>query len=278
MERVTDAITLEIPIASIGLRLLGVALTFLVGQWLARNSRKWLTAVMQKRGLPKSIVTLLASLTFATVWLLTLLVILALLGVPVYTLIAGIGLVVIVIGIALRESLGNFAATIIFALFKPFETGDLIETANTMGVVQEIELFNTVMLAGDNKVHILPNGLIQSSGLTNLSKMGKLRLDLRFGIGYGDDVAVAKQTLFDLLAADERVLADPAPVIFVKALGDSAVELAVWPYVRTEDYFAFQFDVLEQGKLLLEKAGITIPFPQRDVHLYHPKPHQVGDL
>lgn len=269
MDGITDAITLEIPIASIGLRLLGVALTFLVGQWLARNSRKWLTAVLQKRGLPKSIVTLLTSLTFATVWLLAILVILALLGVPVYTLIAGIGLVVIVLGIALRESLGNFAATIIFALFKPFETGDLIETANTMGVVQEIELFNTVLLSADNKIHVLPNGLIQSSGLTNLSKMGRLRLDLRFGISYGDDVTLAKQTLYELLVADERVLADPAPIIFVKALGDSAVELAAWPYVRTEDYFAFQIDALEQGKLGLENAGITIPFPQRDVHLYH---------
>ena len=272
MEGVTDAITLEIPIASIGLRLLGVALTFLVGQWLARNSRKWLTAVLQKRGLPKSIVTLLASITFATVWVLTLLVMLALLGVPVYTLIAGIGLVVIVIGIALRESLGNFAATIIFALFKPFETGDLIETANTMGVVQEIELFNPVLLSADNKVHVLPNGLIQSSGLANLSKIGKLRLDLRFSIGYEDDVALAKQVLHNLLDQDDRVLDDPAPIIFVKALGDSAVELAVWPYVLQENYFAFQYDVLERGKLLLEEAGLTIPYPQRDVHIHQSQP------
>jgi len=114
--------------------------------------------------------------------------------------------------------------------------------------------------------------LIQSSGLTNLSKMGKLRLDLRFGISYGDDVALAKQTLSDLLAADERVLADPAPAIFVKDLGDSAVELAVWPFVCTEHYFAFQFDVLEQGKLRLEEAGLTIPYPQRDVHIHQSQP------
>ena len=261
-----DVITIELPIAAIVIRLLGVVATFLVGQWLARNGRKWLKVVLEKQELPQSIVTLLANVTYAGIWLLTILLILAILGVPIGTIVTGVTLVIIILAIAMRETLGNFAATIIFALFKPFEAGDLIETVNTMGVVQEIELFNTVILSYDNKVHVFPNGLIQSNGITNLSKMGKIRLDLRFSVSYKDDIALAKQTLFAMLAEDERVYDDPAPNIFVKNLGDSGVELAVWPYVRTEDYYEFQFDVLEQGKYRLEAAGITIPFPQRDVH------------
>ena len=264
-----EIISQELPIATILLRLLGVAALFVVGRWFAKNSRSWLKKILFKQGLPKSIITVLANLTYSGIWLVTVITILALLGIPVEALITGVVLVVVVLGIALRESLGNFAATIIFALFKPFEVGDLINSGDTMGVVQEIELFNTVILSYDNKVHILPNGLIQSNGITNLSKTGRIRLDLRFSISYQDDVALAKKSLFDMLAGDKRVLPDPPPNIFVKNLGDSGVEIAVWPYVRTEDYYAFLFDVLEQGKLRLEEAGLTIPFPQRDVHLYH---------
>ncbi len=155
---------------------------------------------------------------------MTLITILALIGIPVEALIVGVVLVVVILGIALRESLGNFAATIIFALFKPFEVGDLINIGDTMGVVQEIELFNTVLLSYDNKVHILPNGLIQATGITNLSKLGQISLDLRFSISYQDDIALAKQTLFDMLARDVRVLPDPPPNIFVKNLGDTALK------------------------------------------------------
>jgi small conductance mechanosensitive channel len=263
-----DTLKIELPVAEIGIRLIGIIITFLVGQWLARNGRTGLRGVLEKQELPKSIVTLLANVTYAGLWLLTILTILTLLGVPIGTIFTGVALVLIILAIAMRETLGNFAATIIFALFKPFEAGDLIETANTMGVVQEIEMFNTVILSYDNKVNILPNALIQSNGLRNLSKMGKIRLDLLFNISYKDDVSLAKQSLLALFAADDRVLDEPAPIIFVKNLGDSGVELAAWPYVRTEDYYDLQFDVLEQGKYYLEEAGITIPFPQRDVHYY----------
>lgn len=263
-----DIVNMELPVAEIGIRLVGVAITFLLGQWLARNGRKWLKAILQKRELPKSIVTLLANVVYACIWVMTILMILAILGVPTVTLVTGVALAIIILAIAMRETLGNLAATIIFALFKPFEAGDLIKTAEIMGVVQEIELFNTVILSYDNIVNIVPNGLIQTKGLSNLSKMGKIRLDLRFSISYKDDVALAKQSLSALFAADERVLDDPAPIIFVKRLGNSGVELAAWPYVRTEDYYDLQFAVLEQGKERLEKAGITIPFPQRDVHHY----------
>ncbi len=263
-----DILKIELPIAAILIRLLGVAITFIVGRWLANKSRIGLKALLKKQELPESISTVLVNITYAGIWVLTILTMLALFGVPTQALVTGVALVVIVVGIALRESLGNFAATIIFVMFKPFESGDLIETVNILGVVQEIELFNTVLLSYDNKVHILPNGLIQASGITNLSKMGKIRVDLRFSISYKDDISQAKQTLLDVVTKDTRVQDDPPPVIFVHSLGDSSVNIAAWPYVRPEDYLAFQFDIVEQGKLRLEEAGITIPFPQRDVHFY----------
>jgi small conductance mechanosensitive channel len=263
-----DIITIEIPVAAIVVRLLAVVATLIVGRWLARHSRSWLKAFLMKQELPASINTVLVNITYATIWLVTILTMLALLGVPIEALLTGVTLVVIVLAIALRESLGNFAATVIFVLFKPFQAGDLIETVDTLGVVQEIELFNTVMHSFDNRVHIFPNGLIQSSGIANLSKKGTVRVDLQFGISYTDDIQLAKQILSDLLAEDDRVQQDPQPRVFVATLGDSSVDIAAWPFVRPEDYFAFRFDIVEQGKLRLEEAGITIPFPQRDVHLY----------
>jgi small conductance mechanosensitive channel len=263
-----DIITVEIPIAAILVRLLAVVVTLIVGRWLARNSRKWLQMILEKQELPKSINTVLVNITYFTIWVITILTMLALLGVPIQALITGAALLIIVLAIALRESLGNFAATIIFVLFKPFQAGDLIETVDTLGVVQEIELFNTVMHSFDNKVHIFPNGLIQSNGITNLSKLGTIRVDLLFGISYKDDMQLAKQVLIDLLAEDERVQHDPPPAVFVATLGNSGVDIAAWPFVRPEDYLTFRFDIVEQGKLRLEEAGITIPFPQRDVHLY----------
>jgi small conductance mechanosensitive channel len=263
-----DIITIEIPIAAIVVRLAAVVITFIIGRWLARRSRKWLQTLLNKQELPKSISTVLVNITYFTIWILTILTMLALLGVPIEALVTGVALVVIILAIALRESLGNFAATIIFVLFKPFQAGDLIETVDTLGVVQEIELFNTVMHSFDNKVHIFPNGLIQSSGIANLSKRGTIRVDLLFSISYSDDMHLAKQTLIELLAEDERVQTDPSAIVFVETLGASSVDIAAWPFVRPEDYLTFRYDIVEQGKLRLEKAGITIPFPQRDVHLY----------
>ena len=263
-----DIITIEIPIAAIILRLLATAITLIVGRWLARHSQSWLEAILEKQELPASINTVLVNITYAIIWLMTILTMLALLGVPIQALLTGVALVVIILAIALRESLGNFAATIIFVLFKPFRVGDLIETVNTMGVVQEIELFNTVMDSFDNKVHIFPNGLIQSNGIANLSKRGTIRVDLLFGISYSDDMQLAKQVLSDLLTEDVRVQQDPPPRVFVAALGESSVDIAAWPFVRPKHYLDFRFDIIEQGKLRLEEAGITIPFPQRDVHFY----------
>ncbi len=170
-------------------------------------------------------------------------------------------------GIALQQSLGNFAATIIFLLFKPFEVGDLIETGGVRGTVKEIQLFNTVLLTFDQKIVTLANAKIQAEGIANFSKTGILRSDMLFGISYDDDLTKAKQLIEELVVADERILTDPQPQIAVLELGDSSVNIGVRPFVKTEDYLNVRFDMIEKVKLRFDEAGITIPYPQRDVHI-----------
>ena len=193
---------------------------------------------------------------------------LAILGVPTTTLAAIVGVVVVVLAISLQQSLGNLAATIIFLLFKPFEINDVIETGGVLGVVQEIQMFNTTLISPDGKTHILPNGNIQSNGLTNYSKTNRIRIDLSFGIDYSSDIDQAKAILMNLLAADERVLAEPAVRVFVHELADSSVQIVAWPFVRVEDYLTFQTYFVEQVKKAFDQAGIVMPFPRQDIHLF----------
>jgi small conductance mechanosensitive channel len=160
------------------------------------------------------------------------------------------------LAIALQQSLGNLAATVIFLLFKPFEINDVIETGDVLGLVREIQLFNTTLISPDGKTHILPNGNIQSNGLANYSKTNRIRIDLSFGIDYSSDIDQAKAILMNLLAADERVLAEPAVRVFVHELADSSVLLTAWPFVRVEDYLTFRTYFVEQVKEAFDQAAL----------------------
>lgn len=248
------------------LRLLPVIIVLLLGRWLARRTRPILRRALQRTELTPSLINLTGTIVNYLILLAAFILALSFLGAPTTTVVTTIGIVVVILGIALQASLSNFAATVIFLLFKPFELGDLIETCGVMGRVQEIQLFNTVLLAANNKVHTLPNSKIQDNGVTNYSTKDTLRVDLVFSISYSDDVEKAKQVMANVLAADGRVLPDPEPLIFVQTLGESSVDVAVRPFVRGDDYWTFMFDVVGRMKQALEAAGITIPFPQRDVH------------
>jgi small conductance mechanosensitive channel len=256
--------TIIIPFA---VRVLLALLVYVIGRWIAKNIQRWARTSLQKTGLTPSLVTLMTALSYYGILILTGVLMLAVLGVPTATLAAIVGIVVVVLAIALQQSLGNLAATIIFLLFKPFEVNDVIETGGVLGVVQEIQIFNTTLLSPDGKTHILPNGNIQSGGLINYSKTNRIRLDLSFGIDYSSDIEKAKTILMNLLEADERVLTEPAVRVFVHELGDSNVQLVVWPFVTVEDYLTFQTYFVEQVKQAFDQAGIVFPFPQQDVHL-----------
>ena len=192
---------------------------------------------------------------------------LAAIGIPPATIVGAAGIVLVVLAIALQQSLGNLAATVNFLLFKPFEVGDVIESGGVFGVVNEIQMFSTVLDSPDNKTHVLPNGKIHGAGLTNYSTKGSVRADLSFRISYESDVDVAKQVLQDLLVGDDRVLKEPFPLVFVRKLDESNVELAAWPFVPTSEYLLFQKDITARVKQSFDEAGIVIPRPQREVHL-----------
>ena len=250
-------------LASLGL----VIIVIFVGRWLANHIRVWLSSSLQRTDLTESFVTLLITLSYFTVLIITGMLALALLGVPSSTIVGIVGIVVVVLAIALQQSLGNLTATVMFLLFKPFQVGHIIQTAGILGVVQEIQLFSVVLVSGDHKTHVLPGSMIQASGLTNFSKIGSIRVDLSFGVAYDSDISKAKEIILNLLQDNERVLQEPAPQVFVQNLGDSSVDIAARPFVNIADFFPFQMEVTEQVKERLDAAGIEIPYPHQDVRL-----------
>jgi small conductance mechanosensitive channel len=177
-------------------------------------------------------------------------------------------IIVVILGIALQQSIANLAATIIFMLFQPFKLGELIKANNVLGTVKEIQFFSTVLVTGDNMEVTIPNSKIQGDTLLNYTRLGKLRVDFVFGVSYQADLEKVKRALHELVTSDPRVLADPAPLIFVQELGDNSVQVAVRPWVKSEDYWTLQWDLPERVKLRFDAEGISIPYPQRDVHLY----------
>ena len=257
--------TIVLPFA---VRALLALLVFFIGRWIARNIQRWVIASLKKTSLTASFVALITALAYYGALIVTVVVMLAVLGVPTATLTTLVGIVVVVLAISLQQSLGNLAATVNFMLFKPFEIGDFIETVGVLGVVQEIQMFHTTIISDDGKTHILPNGNIQGGGLTNYSKTNRIRLNLNFGIDYNGDADQAQAILMNLLKADERVLPEPAVRVFVHELADSSVQIVAWPFVKVEDYLTFHTHFVEQVKKAFDQAGISFPFPQQDVHLF----------
>jgi small conductance mechanosensitive channel len=243
------------------------ALVVLAGRWLARRSRLWLAQALTRVTLTPSMESLFMTVTYYSVWILTIMLALIVLGVPASAVVTIAVIVLLVLGVALQQSLRDLAAAVNFLLFKPFVVGDLIETKGVTGTVEEIQLFATTLVRWDNRVVILPNAEIQQAGITNYTKKQVLRTDLVFGIGYGDNIATARRLIEELTLADPRVLPDPPLQILVTELGDSSVNLGVRAAVSSANYWSLQNDLREQIKLRFDQEGITIPFPQRTVHV-----------
>jgi small conductance mechanosensitive channel len=252
----------------IGLRIGAAIGVFLIGRWLANRVRTTLTRTLSKTTIAPSMSRLLLLAAYYSVLLVTLIVALALIGFPIQALLTASLIIVVILGFALQSSISNLAATIMFMLFQPFRLGELIEANGVMGVAKEIQFFSTVLVTGDNKEITVPNAKIQGNNLINYSRLGRLRVDFLFSVGYSDDLEKVKKVLHQILAADQRVLAEPAPMVFVQSLADSSVNIAVWPWVKTEDYFPVLWTLPERVKNCFDAEGITIPFPQRDVHLH----------
>lgn len=190
------------------------------------------------------------------------------LGVQTASFIAIIGAAGLAVGFALQGSLANLASGVMLIIFRPFKSGDYVEAGGTSGSVESVQIFNTTLKTPDNKKVIVPNSQITGDKITNYSAMDKRRIDFVFGIGYDDNIKTAKGILEKIIAEDNRILKDPAPVIAVLELGESSVNFAVRPWVNTADYWPVYFDITEKVKLTFDENNISIPYPQSDVHIH----------
>ena len=254
-----------------GLNLIAAIAIFIIGKWLSRLISRIIEKLMLKANIEKSLASFVKNISYALLLVFVAIAALNKIGVQTTSFVAIIGAAGLAIGLALQGSLANFAAGVMLIIFKPFKVGDFISAAGTMGTVVEIQIFNTILDHFDNRRIVIPNSKITGDNITNFSSIDKRRVDLVFGISYNDDIKKAKDVLLNIVKSDKRVLENPAPAVAVSELGNSSVNIVCRPYVKPSDYWAVYFDTLEKGKIELEKNGITIPFPQSDIHLYEEK-------
>ncbi|GGB95265.1 mechanosensitive ion channel protein [Marinobacterium zhoushanense] len=239
---------------------------FFVGRWLAKHLVLLAGRMMRRASVDEMLVKFVSSIVNVLLLLFIIVAALGQLGIDTTSLIALVGAAGLAIGLSLQDSLKNFAAGVLLIVFRPFREGDFVEVVGISGIVEHIAIFNTVLRTGDNREVIVPNGGIYAGVITNYSKRETRRVDMVFGISYDDDLRKAKEILMEILTSDERVLSEPAPMVAVAALADSSVNFNVRPWVKTADYWAVYWDVTEQVKLRFDEAGITIPYPQMQVH------------
>ena len=244
---------------------------FVVGKILARMLSNLVQKAMRKGGTDAILVGFIGNITYAILLVAVVLAAIDSLGVNVTSLMAIVAAAGLAIGLALKDSLGNFAAGVMIIIFRPFKIGDFITAAGTAGVVDEIGLFATLMHTGDNQRLIVPNSSIINSNITNTSALPTRRIDLVFGISYDDNIGQARDIMMAVMEADERILKDPAPAITVGELADFSVNLNVRPWVNSGDYWPVRADLLENIKVKFDEAGISIPYPQQDVHMHEVK-------
>ncbi len=247
-------------------------LIYLIGKWIAKRITNFVRKLMEVRDTDPTLVNFLSNVVYAILLVAVILAALDTLGLPVTSLLAVVGAAGLAVGLALKDSLGNFASGVMLVMFRPFSKGDFVEVAGVAGTVNEVRIFSTILTTPDNKQIIIPNGQVAADTITNYSANDQRRVDIVFGVGYDDDLKVAREVLTRLCTEHPKILDDPETKIFVMNLGDSSVDFAVRPWAKTEDYWTVYSDLLEQGKVELEAAGCNIPYPQTDVHLHHSNP------
>ena len=241
---------------------------FVIGKWVVKRLSAVLEKLMEKNAVDPAIRHFTGSLVYYALLIFVCIAALGQLGIQTASFVAIVGAAGLAIGLALQGSLSNFAAGVLLLIFRPFKVGDFIEAAGTSGVIQNIQIFTTELHTGDNKKVIVPNGRIISGNIINYSANDTRRVDLVFGIGYQDDIDAARAIIESLLAADERVLDEPKPLVAVVALADSSVNFVCRPWVKSSDYWPVHYSLTEAVKKAFDANGISIPFPQQDVHLH----------
>lgn len=255
-----------------GLKLILAFVIFFVGKWVAHRAVNIVKSLMTKAKVDATLVTFTGNMLFGAAMAFVVIAVLNQVGVETTSLAAVIAAAGLAVGLALQGSLSNFAAGIMIIMFRPFQNGDYVEVNGVEGKVESISLFTTNLATTDNKQVIVPNGSITDGVIVNYSKKPKRRIDLVIGVGYDDDLAKTQKVLADVLSKEKRVLDKPEPQIAVCELADSSVNFVVRPWVKTAEYWDVRFALLQAIKVRLDKEGISIPFPQRDVHVFNEAP------
>ncbi len=251
-----------------GIKVATALAVFLIGKFLVRLVVSAISKVMQKQAVDKTLETFICNLVRISLMVVVVIAAIGALGIQTTSFIAIFGAAGLAVGLALQGSLSNFASGVLIVLFRPYRVGDFIEAAGIAGSVEQVQILTTILKTGDNKQIIVPNSQIMDSIITNYSANDTRRVDMVVGVSYDDDLDKVRKTIEDLIAAEDRILAEPAPTIAVSALADSSVNFVVRPWVNSADYWGVMFDMTEAIKKRFDAEGISFPFPQQDVHLY----------
>lgn len=254
-------------VAEYGLSILAALIILVVGLWVAKKVKVCFVTVMQKKEVDATLVGFFSSMLYGAFAVFVVIAAIGKLGVQTTSFIAVIGAAGLAIGLALQGSLSNFAAGVLLILFKPFKAGDFIKAGGEMGSVFHVGILMTELKSPENIKIIMPNSSIMNSSITNFSANDTRRVDMVIGVGYGDDLSKVKQIIEEMIAADERVLAEPAPFVGVSNLGESSVDFVVRPWTMSSDFWQFKCDFTKAIKEKFDAEGVSIPFPQRDVHI-----------
>jgi small conductance mechanosensitive channel len=253
---------------SFGKNLLSALLIFYIGRWAISLVVRALHKLLQKQDVDKTLETFVCNLVRTVLLIVVIIAAIGALGIQTTSFIAIFGAAGLAVGLALQGSLSNFASGVLIVLFRPYRVGDFVEAAGIAGSVEQVQILTTILRTGDNKQIIVPNSQIMNSIITNYSANDTRRVDMTIGVSYDDDLDKVRKTLEDLISAEDRILADPAPKIAVSELADSSVNFIVRPWVKSEDYWGVMHDLTEAIKKRFDREGISFPYPQQDVHLY----------
>ncbi len=254
-----------------GIDLITAILIFLVGKWVANMLAKGVRTAMNRADVDATLTTFVSNLVRMSMLVFVVIAAITQLGVPSAQFVAVVGAAGLAVGLALQGSLSNFAAGVLIVAFRPYKVGDYVDAAGVNGTVESVQILTTILKTPDNKQIIVPNSQIMGSIITNFSAHSTRRVDMVVGVSYSDDLDKVKAILEEMVAAEERILDDPACTIAVSELADSSVNFVLRPWVNAADYWAVKFDMTEAIKKRFDQEGISIPFPQQDVHV-----HQVG--
>lgn len=255
-----------IHISQYGIKIIAAILIFLIGKWAARKLTILSKKIMVKANVDATLIKFTENVVYFSLFIVVILTSLNALGINTTSFLAILGAASLAVGLALKDSLSNIGAAVLIIIFRPFKVGDFIDAGGASGTVEGINLFSTIISMSDNKTVIIPNSSIIKSNITNYSKKPTRRLSHTISIGYGDDLKLAKETLLQIMQEDERILSDPAPFVAVSELADSSVDFVFRAWTKREDYWGVYYGTLEKIKLTFDEKGISIPYPQLDVH------------